>query len=87
MFQGERVGGDVFGVQVENPFDGGLPGLERLFGQAIDQVEVQVIKSCLACGGNRFDHIKEVVRPFEHVEFFRVCGLDSVADAVDSDSS
>ena len=35
-------------MQVENPFDSCLPCLQSLFGQAVDQIEIQVVEPSLA---------------------------------------
>ena len=38
----------MLGVQIENAFDGGLPGRKCLFGQALDQVKIQIIETSFA---------------------------------------
>ena len=56
----------MFGMQIENAFDGCLPGLKSLLGQAVDQVEIQVSETCFACGCDSFDDGEEIVRAFQH---------------------
>ena len=85
MFEGQRVGGDVFGVQVKDPFDGGLPGFERLFGQAVDQVKIEIIETGLAGGCHGFDDVEKVMCAFEHMQFECVRRLNPITDAVDPD--
>src|SRR5687767_4496203 len=88
MFESQGIGRDVFWVQIENSLYGGLPGLESLLGQAVNQVEIYAItlavKASLAGRCHSFDHIKEIMCPFEHAQFFGICRLDSVADTVNS---
>ena len=84
MFEGQCVGGDVFGVQVKDAFDGGLPGGKRLFGQAVDQVKVEIVEACFSGSGHCFDDGEEIVDAFEHAQFFGVGRLDAIADAVDA---
>ena len=47
VLEGQRVGGDVFGVEIHDALEGGFPRGESLFGEGVDKVEVQVIESCL----------------------------------------
>ena len=50
FLDGEGVAGDVVGAAspVEDLFESGLPGLEGLAGQAVDEVEVDVVEAGVA---------------------------------------
>ena len=84
MFEGQGIGRDVFRVQIQNPLDGGLPGRDCLFRQAVDQVEVEVIEPCLTGRCHGFDDIKEIVGALQHSQLFVVRRLDPKTDAVNA---
>ena len=71
-------------MQGEDQFDRILPARQRVFGQAVDQVEVEIVKACFSGIGYRFDYGEKIVDAFEHPQFFGICRLNAEADAVDS---
>src|SRR5918995_1403072 len=76
----------MLGVQIKDSVDRGLPGGKSLFRQAIDQIQIQVSKAGFPRGRHSLDDIKEIVDAFQHPQFFGIRGLNTVTDAVDSDS-
>ncbi len=84
MFEGECIGGDVFGVQVNDSGESGLPCGQCLFGETVDQIQIEIIKACFSGGGYGFDDGEEIMDAFEHVQFFGVGRLHAKADAVDA---
>ncbi|MCE7920624.1 MAG: hypothetical protein DYG85_14120 [Chloroflexi bacterium CFX1] len=55
-----------------------------MFGQSVDEVEVEVIEPGFPRGGYGFDDREEIVRAFEQAQFFSDGGLNAETDSVDS---
>ena len=64
-----------------------MPGLQGLFRESINQVEIHVIETCSTRAGYCFNHIEEIVSPFKHPQFFTVRGLHAQTNSINSDCS
>ena len=74
----------MLGPQIEDASHRGLPRGQRLLGQAIDQIQIQIFETRPPRRRDGVENIAIRMLPFEQPKLLPIGGLDPQAQAIDS---
>ena len=77
LFNGQLIAGQMFGLQASGLFKVLVPCVDTLTGQAIHQIQIDIVEACMACSPEGVFGIASIMDAFQPLQFTIIEALNA----------